>query len=692
MKRKLENIKEPCAQKKPRKIPFGNVKNEYRGTNLIEPVKYVKDDYYYMQDRTRKNKSILKYIDEENNYTKTIMKSTEPKQKKLYENIISRINEEDKTYPYKINTSYSYYQQIKKNQSYPIYYRKLNSKITKLLDVNKLAQNKKTCDVTNVLVNQNEKVLSYAIDYKGDEKYSIIFVKIYNKLVIDRIENILYGLYDWINSDEIIYCSNDENLRVNQVWAYNIKTKQKIKIFEENDQTYEVSFEISNDKTHLFIESRSYEASKVYRLRFGFDKEPIKIDTKTKSKIDYCVDIHHKRYIKITNEDSLNYKLMISKNDYSTDFEDLDTILNTDEYYLTGLFVLKNYLIVKCRKNGFLDIAIIKYQNNKYQKPYFLKKLFNKNIQTIHLDKNFTSNTDTLRVRVQSLITSPEIYDINLKTKKLKLLVKKNIPNFNPKLYDTRILTVNGVNIQLLYKKSLELTKQTYKTHIYGYGAYGINIDPTFNSDLFSLIDQDYIYAIVNVHGGSEKGKDWYNKGKLDYKINSFDDLINSVEYLIQNNYTTSKQVSIEGRSAGGLLVCGAMCLRPDLFNTVIAGVPFVDVLNSMSDPTIPLTAPEWNEWGNPNQQYYFDYIKKYCPYQNIKKTNYPNLLMLSGLYDPRVQYWEHIKFIAKLRSQRKNKKTVLLKTNKNAGHFGSNDRYKHYRDTAFLYAFLLSN
>lgn len=658
------------------------------------------DYYYWLRDDDRNNKEVLNYLKKENNYCKFIMEKSNNLQKILFNELKSYINENEESIHLPLgkngwDSKYYYFSKTIENKSYPIHFR-INQKTKKreiILDQNLLAKNKKTFDLKNFKITDDHKYMSYGLDLSGKEKYKIFIINVDTKDEIDHnIPIIPYASYLW-NKNTIYYSLGTKENRINQIWLYDIISKKNKLIYKNDNNLVSVGINRTTDRKYFIISANSFDTSDIYY--FTDNNHKLNQFTKKIDKLIYTIYHHENNFFILTNKDnSTNFKIMITSSNKTNIENWKDFIPYNDNIYIKFLHILKNFLIISFKENGNSYLKVINYINNKYDvKNSYIIKLDDKtsNISLLSLD---IYDTNKIIFKQESL-KNPNIYfKYNLLTKEKKLLKKKNIPNYNPNDYTTErkfAISIDGTKIpmSIIYKTELIKKDGTNPLYLYGYGAYGITVNPIFKSSILPLINRGFIYVIAHVRGGSFLGYKWYEDGKMLNKMNSFKDFISCAKYLINNNYTNNKGITIEGRSAGGLLVGAAMTMEPELFRTVIAGVPFVDVLNTMIDPSIPLTTSEWKQWGNPNDKKYFDYIKKYSPYDNINFSKYPNILLLSGLNDPRVQYWEPSKFTAKLRYYNKSKNLILLKTELDQGHFGSIDRYKYLNEIAFNYSFI---
>lgn len=694
----------PIAKRELTKVKLGFVYGEQRGDNLMTPSKELDDYYYWLRDDDRKNKDVLDYLNNENTSTKSVMDKHQNYVDNMFTEIKSHIKETHSSYPYphgegNWKSKYRYFTRTIKGKSYPIYCRKdMVTNIEEiLLDVNILANGKSHYDVSSFQVTEDHEYISYGTNENGDEKYKLYIQKIENREFIDHdVPELMYCSY-FFHKNNIYYEMGNDSNRMYQIWKYNLFSKEKNKIYQSDNELISVGLSMSNDKKYFFISASSYDSSEYHY--FTEDDSEIKLFSKMKNGIKYNILHHEGRFLVVTNKDnSRNFKLMEAdiKSSEMDNWKDL--IPYDDAKYIKGVLEMKNHLLVIYKENGTNNIQVIKLVNNEYDfiNSYNIELEKNNKITNLEVSGLDIYETNIIWITNDSLDTPVSLYEYNLDTKKFFLLKEKEVPNFNKKDYKNERLYAEShdgvmVPMSIVYKKSLFKKDGTNPLYLYGYGSYGHTVDPDFSSKILPLLNRGFVYVIGHVRGGSFLGYKWYEDGKMKKKMNTFHDFIACAEYLIREKYTFNKGITIEGRSAGGLLVGACMTMRPELFRTVIGGVPFVDVLTTMADPSIPLTTPEWEQWGNPNQEEHYKYMKQYSPYDNIRETEYPNALILAGLNDPRVQYWEPAKFVAKLRHYKKeNNNLLLLKTEMDEGHFGGSDRYKYMKELAFSYIFVL--
>jgi oligopeptidase B len=721
---------------------FPRADKEYKPIKFGDDIKV--DNYYWMRDDARQNPKVINHINNENAYASKVMSEHSNLQEQLYNEIKGHVKETYDTFPIPyVSNDYKYFRRMIEGYAYPYYYQ-LNVHTQEsllLLNVNKFAKGHEQCDVSNFNVSLDEKYYSYCYDYEGNEKYNID-IRTLDKnqdIIKTTIPKILYGTYIWSLDNNIYYTQSDENGRICEVWLYQFGSKENSLVYKEENDNYSVSIYTSADDKYLFISSGTYDSNKIYFINVEHDIRAIKLIKDIVPNERYSVD-HHEQYFYIkTNMDNCrNWKIMRASIDNAWIWSPFIKQLPFPCSSINDMIILKEYFIFTMSVMGSTYINVIKFNNPNYIKVISLtnnKILFLQDFYSLTFTGNvvytlglgqmiYASSILTLTYETMTCPITYYEYDlstaINYCDDKFvlpsigtlyiinngfifKQVYKKDVPKYCEYDYVCKRLyapmgfsTMNnkalGVPISIIYKKEFEDKLSSCPLYVYGYGSYGHTVEPEFDYELLPLLDRGWIYAIAHVRGGSFLGTSWYEEGKLKNKMNTFTDFISSIEYLTGNGYGDQHQVTIEGRSAGGLLVGACTVLKPELFKNVVAGVPFVDVLNTMSDPTIPLTVEEWSQWGNPNIKEYYDYINTYCPYYNIKNANYPNMFITAGLHDPRVQYWEPLKWLAKIREHNLLiKSTQIIKVEMIQGHFGGSSRYKHMNETAEKYAFLLT-
>ena len=650
------------------------------------------DNYFWLRERD--NPAVIEYLKAENKYTETMMKHTEEFQKQLYKELLSRIKETDLSVPEKID-NYHYYTRTEKGKQYEIHCRKKGSLDTEeeiLLDENALAAEHEYFSIDVYEVSPDHQLLAFSTDTTGSETYTLYIKDLdTGELLKDEIAN-TYCSVEWASDNRIIFYNVlDEAKRPYKLYRHRLGTdpREDILVYHEEDEAFFLSMYKTKSRAYLLLNLRSMTTSEVRYLRADRPTEDFKIVHPRQHEMEYYIDHHGERFFVMTNDNAKNFKLMEvpvtapSKKNWE------EIIPHRDSVKIDGMEAFKNHLVVYERENGLKEIRISNMVNGEV---YYVD--FPEPVYTFWPGGNPDFNTNLLRYDYTSLITPGSVFDYNMDTKARELKKQDEVlGGYDPSLYQSERIFAKAsdgtmVPISLVYKKGVVKDSRN-PLFLYGYGSYGSSSDPSFSSNRLSLLDRGFIFAIAHIRGGQEMGRYWYDQGKFLQKKNTFTDFIACAEHLIAEKYTSSDKLAIYGGSAGGLLMGAVTNMRPDLFKVVVAKVPFVDVINTMLDSSIPLTVTEYEEWGNPSDKEYYDYIKSYSPYDNVEAEDYPNILVTAGLNDPRVQYWEPAKWIAKLRALKTDGNLLLLKTNMGAGHSGASGRYDYLKEIAFEYAFV---
>ena len=657
------------------------------------------DNYYWL--REKKNPEVISYLEEENNYTKAILKPTEKFQEELYQEMKNRIKEDDVSAPER-KGNYLYYYKTFKGKQYKTYYRRKIDEDDEeiLLDENVLAEGKDYFKLGFFKISPNQKYLAYAIDTRGSEEFSICIKNLENGLINKmNIENATY-YFEWGSDSRTFYYTILSKIKQPyKVFRHKLHENDQPdeELYEEKDEKFSLKMNKSSDDEYIFIVLSSKTTSEIYYLHVNHHEGKFSLFQERCKDLEYYVDHGTKEFFIRTNKDSsTNFKLMQTTKDATTKENWREVIPHRPEVMFSSIKIFKKYLVLFEREDGLRKIEIM---NRETKEKHYIE--YSEPIYTVwepyHLNPSLISpdySQDVLRFFYSSLITPNTVYDYNMEKRELDIAKQYEVVgDFDASNYTTERITAvapdkSNVYISLVYRNGIKKDGST-PLLLYGYGSYGYSIEPSFQSYRLSLIDRGFIYAIAHIRGGGEMGRKWYDDGKLKKKMNTFTDFIACAEHLIEVGYTSKNLLTIQGASAGGLLMGAVFSMRPDLFHAVIAQVPFIDVITTMLDPTIPLTVLEYEEWGNPEEEDYYHYMKKYSPYDNIEPRDYPHLLITAGLNDPRVQYWEPAKWTAKLREVKTDENILLLKINMGAGHAGKSGRYDYLKDITLTYVFL---
>jgi len=654
----------------------------------------LKDPYFWL--RQKDQPEVMKYLKAENKYTDEAMASTQALQDKLYHEMLSRIKETDLSLPVK-HDAYYYYTRTQKGCQYEIYCRKLRSLDAEeevLLDLNALASGKDYFDLGAFEISPNHQYLAYAIDIEGSEIYTLYIKDLHaGSLLSDVIQEVGSDL-EWAQDNQtLFYTKLDQAQRPYMAYRHILKTPLNADelIYHEKDEAFVLGLSKSADYKFVFVELSSKTTSEILYLDAHAPKQELTLVAARSDGIEYDLEHHAGEFFILTNENAKNFKLMRAKVDQCARKDWREFIHHRPDVLLEDIDVFKDYLVLYEKKNGLPHIIVMNWMNTDRHEIQFDAPVY-----TAWPDSNPEYDTDFLRFSYSSMITPRSIYDYYFETKERHLRKQQPVlGGYDPGLYaQERVFATShdGIRIplSLVYRKDMR-SSCAQPCYLYGYGAYGISMNPEFSTTRLSLLDRGFIFVIAHIRGGEDMGRDWYDQGKLMQKKNSFLDFIACAEYLIEEKFTESKQLMISGGSAGGLLMGAVVNMRPDLFNAVLMHVPFVDMMNTMLDSSLPLTVTEYEEWGDPHEEDAFNYMMSYSPYDNIKAQAYPAMLVTAGLNDPRVQYWEPAKWVAKLRNCKTDNTSLLFKIYMGAGHSGPSGRYDYLKEIAFDYAFLLS-
>jgi oligopeptidase B len=654
------------------------------------------DDYYWLKERD--NPEVIDYLERENDYYEKMTSHTLDLQDKLFNEIKNKIKEDDESVPYFLN-GYWYKTKYEEGLGYPIYTRykdSLSNKEEILFNCNELAEKHDYFNLSNFQISPDNKIVAYSIDTVSRRLYTIQFKnletgEIYNDKIINSS-----GSFAWANDNSTLFYTNRDvnTLRNDKILKHKLGTDYENDelIYFENDETFYTNVSKSKSKKYIIISSYSTLTSEFQFLPADSINKDFKLFNKRKRGVEYSINHYDDHFFIITNKDNAyNYKLMKTEINKTSSENWTDVIEHRKNILIEGIDIFKDHLVVSERVNGLNRINIKKWDDSENYFLNFDNETFSANTTT-----NLDFDSKKLRYAYNSLNEPYSVVEFDMTTKEKIILKQHEVldKKFNKNNYVTERIWAdskdgNQIPISLIYKKGIKKDGSN-PLLLYGYGSYGNTIDPSFSISRLSLLDRGFIYAIAHVRGSEYLGRDWYEQGKLLNKKNSFNDFVDTTKFLISKGYTSSKHCYAYGGSAGGLLMGAVLNIAPELYNGVIAAVPFVDVITTMLDETIPLTTSEYDEWGNPNQKQYYNYMMSYSPYDNVSKVNYPNLLVTTGLHDSQVQYWEPAKWVAKLRDYKLDKNYLFLNTNMETGHGGSSGRFEAIKDLAKEYAFIL--
>jgi len=670
----------PVAKKVPKTT-------EINGRELV-------DNYFWLRDK--QNPDVAAYLQAENAYTDAVMKPTEGLQKKLYDEMLSRIKETDVEVPYK-EGSYFYYTRTEAGKQYSIYCRKkgnLEAPEELLLDVNELAKGQKFMSVRDFAVSDDGNLLAYSTDNTGFRQYMLAVKDLRTgKLLHDHAERV--GSVAWANDNKTIFYTVEDptTKRQFQLYRHTAGTNGSDKlIYEEKDERFNVETAKTRSKAYIFLIAGSHTTTEARYIPADQPTAEFKVLEPRKQDVEYYPDHNGNFFYIRVNDTGRNFRLVKAPVSDPRSANWQEVVAHRASVMLDDTDFFKNYYVLSERENGLPQMQVTDLAGGQSRRIEFPEPAYSSYPYT-----NREYDTSKFRYGYQSFITPRSVYEYDMATGKSTLLKQKEVPGgYDRTKYHVEQIYAPAsdsvkVPISVVHLKGAKMDGAG-PIYLTAYGSYGYPYDITFNSDRFSLIDRGVVFAVAHIRGGGEMGKAWHDDGRMMHKKNTFTDFIASAEYLVKQGYGSKDRLVIEGRSAGGLLMGAVLNMRPDLFHAALVGVPFVDVINTMLDETLPLTVTEFEEWGNPKEKPAFDYMISYSPYDNIEAKTYPNMLVRTSFNDSQVMYWEPAKYVAKMRAMRTDHNSLTLKTNMNpAGHGGASGRYDRLHEVAFDYAYFLT-
>lgn len=656
------------------------------------------DNYYWLNER--ENKEVIDYLNAENGYKEQVMSPLKDFQEQLFQEMKGRIKEKDESVPYK-DHNYYYYSKFIEGGEYPIYCRRkgsLDATEEILLDGNALGKGQAYFNIGGYEIADNEEIMAYGIDNVSRRNYTLHFKNLKTgEIYPDQIPNTEGGSYAWAADNKTIFyiVRDQQTLLGNQVYKHVLGTdvKTDVKVYEETDnQFYMGLYRVKSKKYIAIVCDHNGIATEYQLLEASTPNAPFKVFFPRQKGHEYSIEHYqNKFYIKTNTDNAINFKLMeVAETETANKNSWKEVIPHRDNVLLEGLEVSKNHLVIQERKEGLIQLRVM---NQTTHEEHYIN--FGEPAYDAYIGTNPDFNTDILRFGYTSMTTPSSVFDYNMNTKEKQLKKEQEVlGGFNKNNYITERIFVTAkdgarIPVSIVYRKGTKIDG-TAPLLQYAYGSYGASMDATFSSVRLSLLDRGFVYALCHIRGGQEMGRKWYEDGKMFKKQNTFTDFVDCSEYLIKNHYCSSEKLFAMGGSAGGLLMGAVINLKPELYKGVVAAVPFVDVVTTMLDESIPLTTGEFEEWGNPKNKDSYHYMLSYSPYDNVEKKAYPNMIVTTGLQDSQVQYWEPAKWVAKLRVMKTDNNLLLLHTNMTAGHGGASGRFSALKEIAMEYAFIL--
>lgn len=663
------------------------------------------DNYFWMRlsdeqknaaEKDEQTRKVLDYLEAENEYRLARLAHTESLQKNLYEEMKGRIPQKDESVPYKKN-GYWYYTRYEEGQEYPVYCRKkgdMEAEEEVMLDVNEMADGYSYYQLGGMSVSEDNKLLAFGVDTVSRRRYTLYVKDLATGKLLDTVIPLTTGSSTWANDNKtLFYTTKDPHtLRSNRIYRHSLGTdpKKDELVYEEKDETFSTYVYKTKSKKYLVIGSGATLTNHYQILEADKSNGKFRDFTPIEKGLEYSIDHYGDKFYVLTNSDAENFRLMETPEKATAKKNWKEKIAHREDVLLEGIEIFNDYLVLNERSNALNHLRVINLKKN--QEHYVA---FNEAAYTVYPSLNLDFDTNKLRYGYTSLTTPSSTFTYDMESREHTLLKQSEVVGgYNAENYVTERVFATAedgtrVPMSIVYKKGLKKDGNN-PTLIYAYGSYGYSTNPGFNSGRLSLLDRGFVYAIAHIRGGQEMGRKWYEDGKMFKKKNTFTDFISCSEYLIREQYTSNDKLFAQGGSAGGLLMGAVVNMRPDLYKGVIAAVPFVDVISTMEDESIPLTTSEFDEWGNPKNKDSFDYMMSYSPYDQVKAQDYPNMLVTTGLHDSQVQYWEPAKWVAKLRDMKTDDNVLLLRTNMETGHGGASGRFKYLEEQAENFAFLL--
>lgn len=656
------------------------------------------DDYSWLRDKD--SPETLAYLQAENDYCAAVMEPTAALQQALYREMLSHIKETDVSVPFR-DGGYWYYSRTEEGRQYPIYCRKqgfLDAPETIILDMNKLAENEAFMSLGGFTVSDDGNLLAYSIDNKGFRQYTLQVKDLRSgELLPERVERV--GSIIWAADNKTLFYTveDEEQKRQYQLFRHTLGTAHNTDalVYEETDERFNIGAGRTRDGKYIVLESASHTTSEEHFLPAATPEADFRLVAPRRDNVEYYLDHRNGLFFLRTNDQGRNFRLVAAPVDHPGPENWTEIIPHRSEVMLEEIDLFAGFYAACERREGLQHLRVLRFTGSGIETEAAQEIAFPEPVYSAHPHINRIFDATVFRYAYQSLVTPSSVYEYDIATGKSKLLKQLEVPGgFDRTQYASERLFATApdgvqVPVSIVYRKD-KFQHSKNPLYVYGYGSYGYSLPIGFNGSRLSLLDRGFVMAYAHIRGGGDMGKPWHDAGRLMQKRNTFTDFISVVEHLTANGYGDPARVSIEGGSAGGLLMGAVTNLRPDLFRAVLSHVPFVDVMNTMLDASLPLTVPEYEEWGNPNEKEAFEYMLSYSPYDNLARADYPAMLVKTSLYDSQVMYWEPAKYVARLRTLKTDANPLLLNTNMTAGHGGASGRYDYLKEIAMDYAFLL--
>ena len=652
------------------------------------------DNYFWLREKS--NPEVIKYLEAENAYTAARMRHTEALQETIYTELVGRIKETDAAVPYR-KDGYWYYTRTEQGKNYPIYCRKkgtLEAVEEIYLDQNELARDRKFHAFGGIDVSPDASRVLYLEDLTAFREYTLYVKDLATGHIIDSIPNVWNGTAWAADNQTFFYVRADAAKRGYQAWRHVIgqPREQDVKVFQEDDLLNDVTVFRSRSGKYVFITADGFTSSEWRYVPTAAPASEPKVIAPRRRNVEYTVSHSGPLFYIYTNDQAKNFRVVTAPERDPSPEAWTDWLPHRDAVFVEFIDLFDRFAVVGERREGLRRLRVIDLATKTGHDITMPETAY-----AVSPSTNAEFTTRTYRFDYSSPVTPPSVFDYDIATRARALKKRQEIPSgHDPSRYEVRRRMATArdgtmVPVSILMKRGLKLDGSNPML-LYAYGSYGINTEPGWSSNVYSLVDRGFVYAIAHIRGGQEMGRDWYDNGKMLRKLNTFHDFIDVARYLIASGYTSSAKIVANGGSAGGLLMGAVANMRPDLFKAIVADVPFVDVINTMLDETLPLTAQEWEQWGNPKDPEHFSYMRQYSPYDNVERKAYPWILVTTSLNDSQVMYWEPAKWVAKLRAMKTDSNPLLFKTNLAGGHGGSSGRYDRLKETAFRYAFMLES